>query len=292
MRPALFCLVLTVATVHLPSTSLRPGKVDATYAGSAIVVSAAISLTDALTEVDKAYRAAGGGPVRFNFAASNVLARQIVNGAPADVFISADEAQMDYAQKAGAIDAPSRFALLGNRLAVVTPAGRPLGNRDARALTDARVKRVALGDPAAVPAGVYAKQYLERINLWTALQPKLLPLANVRAALAAAESGGADAAIVYESDVTSTSRVELAFVIDGPETPRIIYPAAIVATTRDRTAAARFLAFLRGSQAREIFARFKFTVPPPDAGVRLKPESTGATGVRLKPDATGATGAR
>lgn len=272
MCPALICLLLTMATVHL--------KVDATYSGvtehAGIVVSAAISLTDALTEVDKAYRAAGGGPVRFNFVASNVLARQIVNGAPADVFISADEAQMDYAQKAGAIDAASRIALLGNRLAVVTPAGRPLKSRDAQALTNATVKRVALGDPAAVPAGVYAKQYLERINLWTALQPKLLPLANVRAALAAAESGGADAAIVYESDVASTRRVDLAFVIDGPDAPRIVYPAAIVATTRQRASALKFLAFLRGPQARDIFRRFKFGIPPSDAGVRLKPDATPA----------------
>lgn len=254
MRAALCCILLTVATVHL--------KVDATPSdatnNAGIVVSAAISLTDALHDVEKAYTAAGGGPVRFNFAASNVLARQIVNGAPVDVFISADEAQMDYAQKAGAIDAASRVALLGNRLAVVTPAGRPLRSRDARALTDAGVRRVAIGDPAAVPAGVYAKQYLEHIDLWTTLQPKLLPLANVRAALAAAALGGADAAIVYESDITSTSRVELAFIVDGPEAPRIVYPAAIVASTRDRPSAAKFLAFLRGPQSRDIFKRFKF----------------------------------
>ena len=287
MRPALICLLLTMATVHLPSTSLRPGKVDATAAAATtdagIVVSAAISLTDALNDVEKPYRAAGGGPVRFNFAASNVLARQIVNGAPADLFISADEAQMDYVQKAGAIDPASRFALLGNRLAVVTPAGRPLGSRDVRALTDATVKRVALGDPAAVPAGVYAKQYLERINLWTALQPKLLPLANVRAALAAAESGGADAAIVYESDIASTRRVDLAFVIDGPDAPRIVYPAAIVATTRDRTAAAKFLAFLRGTEAASIFRRFKFSAPLDPRTQRPKdPRSHGPTDLRTR----------
>ena len=225
-----------------------------------ITVSAAISLTDALTAIQQEYVKAGGGPVRFNFGASNVLARQIVNGAPADIFISADEAQMDYAQKAGAIDGTSRIELLSNRLAVVTPAGRPLPRRDVRGLVDPAVRRLAVGDPTAVPAGAYARQYLERVNLWTALQPKLLPLANVRAAVAAAESGGADAAIVYESDLISSRRIELAFVIDGPDAPRIVYPAAIVAATRQRPAAQRFFDFLRGQQARDVFARFRFRV--------------------------------
>lgn len=269
MRRALFCLLLSVGTVQvaggLPSASPRPGRADVASGQpdqSGILVSAALSLTDALWEVAKAYVAAGGRPVRFNFGASNVLARQIANGAPADVFISADEVQMDYVQKAGAIDPATRVALLGNRLAIVVPSGRPLGGSDARALADARIRRVAIGDPAAVPAGVYAKQHLERVGLWNALQAKLLPLANVRAALAAVESGGADAAIVYESDVVSGKRVDLAFVIEGPDAPRIVYPAAIVVRSKNRGEAQSFLAFLRGSAAAAIFRRFKFRVPP------------------------------
>lgn len=221
-----------------------------------IVVSAAISLTDALREVERAYTAAGGGPVRFNFGGSNVLARQIVSGAPADLFISADDAQMDYAARQGAIDPASRVPLLRNRLAVVTPKGQGASVPDVEALR--RARRVAVGDPAAVPAGVYARWYLERIGLWEALQPRLLPLANVRGALAAAASGGADAAIVYETDVPSAP-VDLAFVVTGPDAPTIIYPAAIVARTRHRAAAERFLAFLRGPQAQAIFRRYRFS---------------------------------
>src|SRR5580765_5554842 len=94
-----------------------------------LTVAAAISLTDALEEVARAYAAAGGGQVRFNFAGSNVLARQIINGAPADVFISADEAQMDVAERAGAIDRATRVPLLGNRLAVITRKGSATGSR-------------------------------------------------------------------------------------------------------------------------------------------------------------------
>ena len=230
-------------------------------AQSAIIVSAAISLTDALQAIEKAYQAAGGGPVRFNFAASNVLARQIANGAPADVFISADQTQMDYAQKAGAIDSHTRRNLLTNRLVIVTPPGRSAQIPNPRSLLDARVRRVAIGDPAAVPAGVYARAYLERAGLWEALQPKLVPLANVRAALAAAESGGVDAAIVYESDAAASRVTELAFTFARDAGPAIDYPVAIVTRSRNRPSAERFLTFLSGKEATSIFLRFKFGVP-------------------------------
>jgi molybdate transport system substrate-binding protein len=233
-------------------------------ASEPLLVSAAISLTQALGEVQEAHLRAGGGAVRFNFGASNVLARQIANGARIDLFISADEAQMDYVQKANGIDPSTRVALLANRLAIVTPRGHGLPASDVRALADGRVRRVAIGDPAAVPAGVYARQYLERVGLWTTLQPKLLTLASVRAALAAAESGGADAAIVYESDVASGGRVDLALVVAGPEAPKIVYPAAIVVRSRQRDAAAKFLWFLGGPEAGGIFSRYRFTPLGPD----------------------------
>jgi molybdate transport system substrate-binding protein len=131
--------------------------------------------------------------------------------------------------------------------------------RDAKALLAGDVRRVAIGDPAGVPAGVYAKQYLEKIGLWRQLEPKLLPLANVRAALAAVVSGGAEAGFVYESDAASSSRARVAFVIDGPDAPQIIYPAAIVARTKNRAAAANFLAVLRTPAATSIFMRYKFS---------------------------------
>lgn len=236
-----------------------------------LLVSAAISLTDALQTVEKVYVAGGGGRVQFNFAGSNVLARQIVNGAPVDIFISADELQMDYAGREGAIDTRSRRDLLSNRLAVVTSRGRTTTVRDHRGLGQEAVRRIAIADPAAVPAGVYAKQYLETMGLWQQLQPKLLPLANVRAALAATESGGADAAIVYESDAATSNEVDLAFVVSGANAPRIIYPAAIVTRSSNKEEAARFLEFLTTSEATKIFTRYKFARPSP-------PESKGPNG--------------
>jgi molybdate transport system substrate-binding protein len=222
-----------------------------------LLVSAAISLSDALQEIEQAYTKAGHAAVRFNFAGSNVLARQIVNGAPADVFISADEAQMDYAAERGAIDRQSRFDLVSNRLVIVTPRGSARSIADAAALAHAR--RIAVADPAAVPAGVYARQFLEKAGIWDRLRERLVPLGNVRAALAAVESAAVDAAIVYESDAATSSRVDVSFVVTGSAAPRIVYPAAIVAQSKNRDAAAKFLAFLRSAEAAAIFRKYHFS---------------------------------
>lgn len=230
----------------------------ASPAPSPVLVSAAISLTDALLEIEKAYTSAGGGPLRFNFAASNVLARQIANGAPADIFISADLVQMQYVERAGAVAPGARRHLLSSALAVVTREGGP-AIRNARGLLDPAIRRIALGDPAAVPAGFYARQYLERAGLWRQLQPKLLPLSNVRAALAAVETGGADAAIVYESDAAASKTARLAFVVSAADGPRIVYPMAIILRAKNRAAAERFAAFLQGPEAGAIFARYRFS---------------------------------
>src|SRR5882672_5968729 len=140
-----------------------------------ITVSAAVSLTDALTAVAEEYGRHGRGPVKFNFGASNILARQIVNGAPVDIFVSADEAQMDVVAAAGLIKDGSRVDLLRNQLAMIVPSDRPRTFRSAREIADPAFKRIAIGDPAAVPAGVYAKQYLEKEGLWAAIQSRIVP---------------------------------------------------------------------------------------------------------------------
>ncbi len=224
-----------------------------------ITVSAAVSLTDALTAIAEAY-ARTGATVRFNFAASNVLARQIVNGAPADVFISADEAQMDVVAAAGLVAAGSRVDLLRNQLAVAVPSDRPRTLKSIRELTEPSFKRIAIGDPAAVPVGVYAKQYLEKEGLWDALQPRLVPTGSARAALTAVESGAADAAIVYRTDVRVALKATVAWVVAAGLGPRIHYPAAIVKTTASADESKRFLDFLRGDAAARIFERFGFSI--------------------------------
>jgi molybdate transport system substrate-binding protein len=228
-------------------------------AAAPITVSAAVSLTDALIAIAEEYGRQGRGTVRFNFAASNVLARQIVSGAPVDVFISADEAQMDAIAAANMIADGSRVALLRNQLAIVVPNDRPRTMTGARELTGPAFRRIAIGDPAAVPAGVYAKDYLQKLDLWQTLEPRLVPSGSVRAALAAVESGAADAAIVYRTDARVALKATVAYVVPLAAGPRIVYPGAVVRGTRAPEEARRFLAFLRSVEASRIFERFGFS---------------------------------
>lgn len=227
---------------------------------SPITVSAAVSLTDALTAIGTDYASAGRGTVRFNFGASNVLARQIASGAPVDLFISADQAQMDTIARAGMVLDGSRVDLLSNQLAVIVPSDRPRTFKSVRDIADPAFKRIAIGDPAAVPAGVYAKQYLEKEGLWSAIEPRIVPAGSVRAALAAVESGGADAAIVYRTDARTALRATVAWVVPAAAGPRILYPAAIVQGSRNAAEARRFLDYLRGPDAARTFDRLGFTV--------------------------------
>lgn len=226
---------------------------------SPITVSAAVSLTDALTAAAGHYGEAG--QIHFNFAASNVLARQIVSGAPVDLFISADESQMDVVARAGLIADGTRIDLLTNQLAVIVPDDRPRTLSGIRDLVDPSIARLALGDPAAVPAGVYAKQYLEKEGIWSDLQSRVVPTVSVRAALAAVETGAADAAIVYRTDALVARRAKVAWLVPVDRGPRIIYPAAVIARSTSQADAKRFLDFLRGDDGARIFTRFGFSPP-------------------------------
>ena len=216
-----------------------------------VLVSAAASLAGVMEKISLDYEKRTGIRVVVNTGASNTLARQITAGAAVDLFISADEAQMDVVR--GEVVANTRVALLSNQLAVAVPADRPRTLRSARELTDPAFRRIALGDPAAVPAGVYAKAYLEKLGIWAVISAKAVPSASVRVALAAVENGAADAAIVYRTDVMTARGAVLALAIPVADGPRIVYPAAVIRSGRNREAASRFLAWLRQAEAVKIF---------------------------------------
>jgi molybdate transport system substrate-binding protein len=226
-----------------------------------VLVSAAVSLSTVLQELSPLFTREAGVPVRFNFAGSNVLARQIVEGAAVDIFISADEAQMGLVAEAGLLEAGTRVVLLTNRLAVVTREDWPRPLRQLADLAGQDVKRIAVGDPAAVPAGVYARQALERAGVWALVQPRLVPTISVRAALAAADEGNADAAIVYRTDVAAARHARLAFVLDAGDASPIVYPAAVMTRAPNPVAARAWLRWLRGPTARAAFERHGFGVP-------------------------------
>jgi molybdate transport system substrate-binding protein len=255
------------AGARVPGAGGRTTEVQ-TRRAEEIHVSAAVSLTEALQEIAKAFETERGVRVTLNLTASNVLARQVVAGARADLFISADALQMKAVERAGVIR--RRVDLLTNQLAVLVAADSRLPIAAPQDLLRPDVGRIAIGDPAGVPAGVYTKEYLERAGVWKALEPKIVPTASVRAALAALESGNVDVAIVYRSDALIARRARIAY--PSPAEPVVIYPAALLSTAAE---AERFFAFLRSHQADEIFKRHGFGVP--ETRSEQQPRSKGDT---------------
>jgi molybdate transport system substrate-binding protein len=219
-----------------------------------IMVAAAASLSLVVPELTRRFHDATGIDAMVNYAGSNTLARQIVSGAGVDVFISADAAQMDVVDRAGLLVPGSRFDLLGNQLAVVASARGTVQWPDA--LGSPAVRRVAMGDPAAVPAGVYGRRWLESIGLWAEIHRKVVPLPTSPAALAAAREGRADAAIVYTTDtqsLPSDSPARVVYVVPADQSPEIFYPAAAIRRGKESDAR-RFLEFLRSREAAVVFA--------------------------------------
>ena len=223
-----------------------------------ITVFAAASLTDSLKEIAASYGKTSGDKIVFNFGASSTLARQIEAGAPADIFFSADEAQMNKLAKQGLIDAATRKDRLGNTLVVVVPGDSPLQVQSASNLTNAGVKQIALADPQAVPAGVYAKAWLENLHLWASVQPKVIPTENVRAALAAVASGNVDAGIVYKTDAAISKKVKIAYEVPRADGPDIRYPMALVKSSQQPGAAKQFLDYLSSKEAGQVFTQYGF----------------------------------
>lgn len=243
----ILCLLVAAASANVRADEIR--------------VFAAASLSDALGEIGRLYTAATGDSVRLNLGGSGTLARQIKEGAPADVFFSADERRMDDLERAGLLLADSRQTLLRNSLVVIVPRGAGLEVRMIDDLNTEAVRRIAVGEPSTVPAGTYAKEALESHGVWKPLRRKLVPLENVRSVLAAVASGNADAGFVYRTDVSISKDVRVAVEVPIADGPRITYPAAVLREARHPGEARRFLAFLAGREAQEVFAKFGFLPP-------------------------------
>jgi len=254
MKIARFHKLLAVAVfAMLPVPSLRATE---------ICVFAAASLTDALKEIAVDYEKKTGDKLQFNFAASSVLARQIEEGAPADLFFSADEAKMDALEKKGVLVAGSRKSILSNTLVIVVPTDAPLILKSAQALVAPEIKKIALGEPNSVPAGVYARAYLEKLGLWEQVRPKIVPTENVRASLAAVESGNVEAGIVYKTDALISNKVKFAFEVPAAEGPAISYPAALVKDSKAPAQGKALLEYLESKPASVVFEKFGFIVKP------------------------------
>ena len=244
-------LALTLAAVA--GCGRAGGGDDASAEPPTLLVSAAASLSEAIGAVADRFEQEHGVRILLNVAGSQVLASQIIEGAPVDVFISADVLQMERAAAAGRIDAARRVDLLSNQLVVVVPSDRIGTVEEPRDLVDPSMERIALGDPEAAPAGVYARQYLESVGLWDALAGRIVPASSVRAALRAVEAGTVDAGIVYRTDIRASGGAAIAFVVPFEDGPAIVYPAAVAVDAPNPAAAARFLAYLQDDAARRRF---------------------------------------
>jgi molybdate transport system substrate-binding protein len=242
--------LLASAIVLLLAAQLRAAQVT---------VFAAASLTDSLKQIAADYEKLAGDKIVFNFGASGTLARQIEAGAPADLFIFADEARADALAAEGLLVSGTRKSLLGNVLVIVTPTDAAVIHSPAE-LTNAAVQHIALGELKTVPCGTYAKAYLEKMQLWPAVETKVVPCESVRAVLAAVESGNVDAGFVYKTDAAISKKVKVAFEVPAADAPKISYPFALLKDAPQPDAAKKFMAYLDSDAAAAVFKQFGFIV--------------------------------
>jgi len=224
-----------------------------------ILVAAAGSLTDVLKELSAAYQSKSKNTVNFNFGPSSTLARQIEEGAPADMFFSADLAQMDDLDKNGRLEPGTRKNLLSNQLVIVVPSDSKLAIASPKDLLKSEVKKIALAGPP-VPVGVYSSKYLEAEGLWDQIKPKVVPVQDVRATLASVESGNVEAGFVYKTDAAVSKKVKIVYEVPINKGPKIVYPVAIVKESKRKDAARDFLNYVQIPASKELFKKYSFVV--------------------------------
>ena len=244
-------LLLVLATTTAPA------------ADRVVTVFAASSLTEVLEEIGKTYTEDTQVPVRFSFAASSALARQIESGSPADAFICADQEWMNYLAQRKLIQPESRVNVVTNSLVLVAPADSKLQLTIAPHFDLARALgtrgRIATGDPASVPVGKYARAALTALGVWDSVADRIVPAENVRSALNFVALGETPLGIVYATDAKGQAKVRVVDTFPASSHDPIAYPAAV--TARGGAAAAGFVQFLRGGKARAIFIKYGFGIP-------------------------------
>lgn len=251
----LLALVVMCAGVY---GSCQRSRSAGTNAGQ-ITVAAAISLKDAFLSMAQSYRERTGDKVNFSFGASGELMRQIEAGAPVDVFASAGQHEMDDLQSKGLAEATSRADFARNSLVIVTPAGSTLSLNTVGDLARPAIKRISIGNPRTVPAGMYAQEMLIHAELWQKLQPRLIFAENVRQALEYVEHGEVSAGIVYSTDVgVAHGKVQVAsHAPDGTYGP-ILYLIAVIKGSPHQGTARKFVSFVLGAEGQRVLRKFGF----------------------------------
>lgn len=251
------CFVLVAAFSILLAAAAPPSAL-----AGGIVVFAAASTTDAVTEIGALYRQKGLGSIKGSYASSSTLAKQIEQGAPADVFLSANTQWMQYLDTKGLVEKGSRRNLLRNRIALIVPQDSPVKAFEIKQGADVlsllgKDGRLAVGDPAHVPVGMYGKQALENLKIWDLVKDRIAPAKDVRAGLALVERGEAPLGLVYESDAVVTNKVRVIGVFPVGSHTEVIYPVGAVAGKNVAEAKA-FIEFLTTPEARAVFKKYGF----------------------------------
>ncbi|MEH2037942.1 molybdate ABC transporter substrate-binding protein [Nostoc sp.] len=228
---------------------------------TSILVSAAASLKEALEEIKPLYQQSKSNiNISYNFGASGALQQQIEQGAPADIFISAGKKQVDALEQKGLLLPGSRTNLANNRLVLIV-AQDVVGINSFYNLTDSKIKKIAIGEPRSVPAGQYGEQVLKKLKLYDRLKSKFVFANNVRQVLAAVESGNAEAGLVYATDAKISNKVKVVVTADDKFHSPIVYPVAIIKSSKNPSAAKEFVQFLSGSEVKTVLKKYGFIVP-------------------------------
>ncbi|MBD2567406.1 molybdate ABC transporter substrate-binding protein [Anabaena lutea] len=244
--------------IGLPT--LTPSAVVA-QSNTNLLISAAASLKEVLEEIKPLYQQTQPNVnISYNFGSSGALQQQIEQGAPVDIFISAAKKQMDALEQKRYLLAGTRKIIAKNRLVLVVPKN-VVGVSSFYNLKDEKIKKIAIGEPRSVPAGQYAQQVLEKLNIWKTVKPKIVYANNVRQVLASVESGNADAGLVYKTDAKISNQVKVVVAADEKYHSPIIYPLAVLKRSKNVDAVKAFAQFLSGNEARVVFQKYGFILP-------------------------------
>lgn len=228
---------------------------------TSLLVSAAASMKNVLEEIKPLYQQTQPNVnIRYNFGASGALQRQIEQGAPADIFISAAKKQIDELEQKNLLVSGSRTVIAKNRLVLVVP-GNVSGISSFYNLKDAKVKKVVIGEPRSVPAGQYAQQVLQKLKIWDQIKSKLVFANNVRQVLVSVESGNAEAGLVYSTDAKISNKVKVVVTADEKYHSPITYPLAILKRSKNIDSAKNFSQFLVSDKAKAVFKKYGFILP-------------------------------
>lgn len=251
-------LATFILIIGLPTITSTPVVAQS---NTSLIVSAAASLKDILEEIKPLYQQNKPNvKISYNFGSSGALQQQIEQGAPADIFISAAKKQVDALEQKGLLVAGTRNIIAKNRLVLVVPKNS-VGITSFYSLQDAKVKKIALGEPRSVPAGQYAQQVLEKLKIWNQVKSKLVFANNVRQVLASVETGNAEAGLVYVTDAKISNKVKIVVAADEKYHSAIIYPLAVVKRSKNLAAAKEFSQFLSSEQTKTVFKKYGFIMP-------------------------------